>query len=285
MGLSVDPKNEHHAASFGGFDETDLIEAIANWCECLQGRLPLLTALKHLAEGLDARAVCLSRHPRNLSGSVRVVGYNAPSGGRHGTDVARSFAHCVLGSYVDRPRPASVWLSSLAEGHTDPSLEVFQKRKRIAESVIVALALEEKWVDYIEIHLAHPPSGGAQRLFNTLADTLSRTWARRGHGLFSDAMLACQAQSSPRRGEAILSTANPARLSRAEFRVCVLLSRGLNTHAVCAELSISPSTLRAHLRSIFAKTETSSMVELLYQLLAPSKGEPGLSGPTPKLRA
>ncbi|TNC63599.1 helix-turn-helix transcriptional regulator [Rubellimicrobium roseum] len=61
----------------------------------------------------------------------------------------------------------------------------------------------------------------------------------------------------------LLSVSNPARLSRAEFRVCVLLSKGLNTSSVCSELSISISTLRTHLRNIFAKTKVTSMAELL----------------------
>ncbi|EYD76717.1 transcriptional regulator, LuxR family [Rubellimicrobium mesophilum DSM 19309] len=273
-------KSERSSVQVAGtFAESGLIAAIASWCECLQGRQPLLAALKHLAEGLDARAICLSRHSREAGGSVRSVIYNLPSSVRPSVEVTRSYADCVLGRYVDRPRPASVWFSSFTEGNDDPSLEVFQERARIAETVIVALALEEKWADYLEIHLPVAPGGGAQGLFNTLADTLSRTWIRRSPGLFSDAMLASRAQGHSPLREPILSTANPARLSRAEFRVCVLLSRGLSTSSVCSELSISPSTLKAHLRSIFAKTETSSMTELLYLLLAPWKGEDRLAGP------
>lgn len=286
MAISDDSKIERNPVPVaGGLVEAGLIEAIANWCECLQGRVPLLTALKQLAEGLDARAVCISRHSREPGGSVRAVIYNAPNRTRAGAEVTRSYAHCVLGRYVDRPRPASVWFSSLTEGHDDPALEVFQERARIAETLVVALGLEEKWADYIEIHFAVPPSGGAQGLFNALADTLSRTWIRRSPGLFSDAILASQAQALPRLREPILSTANPARLSRAEFRVCVLLSRGLNTSSVCSELAISPSTLKAHLRSIFAKTETTSVVELLYLLLAPWKGDAGMTGASARRRA
>lgn len=275
MAFSDRPKFERNTAHVSGPVEADLIEAIAHWCECVQGRLPLMTALKKLADGLEAKAVCLSRHSRKPGGSVRAIAYNAPSSLRAGTEVARSYAQCVLGRYITRPRTASVWLSSLAEDSNDPSLEVLQKRARIAETIIVALALEEKWVDYIEIHLPTAASQGTQRLFNSLADTLSRTWTHRSPGLFSDAILTHQAQPRIGHQEALLSTANPAKLSRAEFRVCVLLSRGLNTTAVCSELAISPATLRAHLRSIFAKTETASLVELLYLLLAPWTGEPG----------
>lgn len=257
--------------------QTGLIDAIASWCECVQGRLPLLTALKVLAESLNARAVVLSRHGRAPGGSVWAVIHNAPAPTRSGCEVTHSYAQCVLSRYLDRPRPASVCFASLTEGQDDPALDVFQQRSSIAETVVVTLALDEKWADYLEMHFAQAQQGGAQGLFNTLADTLSRTWVRRSPGLFSDAILQSQAQAHRGFHGPILSTANPARLSRAEFRVCVLLSRGLNTQAVCSELALSPSTLKAHLRRIFAKTETSSMAELIYLLLASWTGELGLA--------
>ena len=267
----------------GALADTGLIEAIASWCDCLQGRLPLLTALKHLAEGLDARAVCLSRHAREPGAAARAVTYNVPALTRPGLEVTRSYARCVLGRNVDRPRLASVWFSSVAEGHDDPALAILQERARIAETAVVALALEDKWADYLEIHFRVAPASGDRVRFNSLAETLSRTWNRRGPGLFSDAILSVQAQARSR--EAILSTSNPARLSRAEFRVCVLLSCGLNTAAVASELTISPLTLKTHLRSIFAKTGTTSTVELLYLLLAPWSSEQAQAGAATKLRA
>lgn len=251
----------------------NLLEAVADWCSCLEGRLPLTAALKCLAEGSGARAVCLSRHSRVAGGSVRAVVFNACSLKRTGLEVSRSFTPCVLGHYVGRARPASLWFSSSGEGHGDPALAVFQKRAGIAETAVIALALEETWADYLELHFAQAPTGAAQDLLNSFAGTLSRTWARRRPGLFSEAILTSRAQARPGVREPILSAANPARLTRSEFRVCLLLSRGLNTTSVCSELSISPSTLKSHLRAIFDKTEVTSMAELLYLLLAPSKGE------------
>jgi DNA-binding CsgD family transcriptional regulator len=61
---------------------------------------------------------------------------------------------------------------------------------------------------------------------------------------------------------------NPAKLSRAEYRVCILLAKGLSNERLLAELDVSYSTLRTHLRSIYAKTETSSRSELLYHLIS-----------------
>ena len=66
----------------------------------------------------------------------------------------------------------------------------------------------------------------------------------------------------------LLGDANPARLSRAEFRVCLMLSRGLSLKVVREQLGIGESTLRTHLRSIYAKTNTENQAELLYRLLS-----------------
>jgi len=46
------------------------------------------------------------------------------------------------------------------------------------------------------------------------------------------------------------------------------LSRGLSVKAVTEELSLSEATVRTHLRSIYSKTETTGMPELLYMLLS-----------------
>ena len=77
--------------------------------------------------------------------------------------------------------------------------------------------------------------------------------------------------------EAILGISNPAKLSRAEFRVCLLLSRGLSIKGVTDELSLSEATVRSHLRSIYSKTEASGLPELVYRLLSngSERGEAG----------
>lgn len=256
-----------------GLDRLSLIDAVASWCECLQGHQPLVTVLQQLAEGLGAQAVGLARVSRGPGGTARLVAYNVPGLRGPAEKVGRSFAACVLGPYVERPRPASVWFSSLMEEGSDPALAVFQKRARLAEAAVIALTVDPRWTDYLEVHFAQRLDAAAMNLLGTVAATLSRTWGHRSPGLFSDAVLASQAESKLGFLEPLLSTANPARLSRAEFRVCLLLSRGLNAATLCGELGISPSTLKAHLRSIFAKTETGSLAELLFRLLSPRRAE------------
>lgn len=207
-------------------------------------------ALRRLAEGLDARAVCLSRRSRASGSPARAEVYNAPSR-PSSCKVSLSFAQCLLGRHVGQARPASIWLSSSGDEYADPALDVFQKRVRIVEPLVVALALEDRWADYLEIHFALALSSGAQDFLKSLAGTLSKTWVRRAPDLFSDAILTNQATTRLSVRAPILDLTSPAQLTRAELWVCVLLSRELNTTSVGSELSISPSTLKAHLRSVY----------------------------------
>ncbi|TNC66587.1 helix-turn-helix transcriptional regulator [Rubellimicrobium roseum] len=256
------------AASF------NYIEAIAKWCEGLQGRQPLVTALRQVAIALGAQSACLSRHARAPIRAAQVVAFQEPEVFASGPEAGRSFAHCVLGAYVDRPRPASVWLSSLADERNDPALLVFQEKAGIAETVIIALALEEKRIDYLELHFQAALDAATIELLDAVASALSRIWITRKPGLFAEAILSGRSKRavSPVQGR-LLSTANPARLSRAEFRICLLLSQGLNQVGICNELSISPATYRTHLRNVLRKTGVSTLPELLYALLSPVRPE------------
>lgn len=67
--------------------------------------------------------------------------------------------------------------------------------------------------------------------------------------------------------KSILSAENPARLSRAEYRVCLKLSRGRTLESVQFELGVTRATVRTHLRNIYAKTNTTSQPELISRLL------------------
>lgn len=70
---------------------------------------------------------------------------------------------------------------------------------------------------------------------------------------------------------------NPARLSRAEFRVCMTLDRHGQIDAAARDLGLSESTIRSHLHGIFAKTGCPSLADLLRRLAAPreAKAVPG----------
>lgn len=262
-----------NADQFSGLNanatEAGMIGAIAQWCECLHGNAPLTKALAQLVENLGAEAGLLSRASRNRQGETKIISYDriSPRGTRN--KLERSFARSVLGPYFDKARPGSTWFKSMIDNDSDPSLETFHARRKMTELVVIPLATSDQTIDFLEFHFVGKPQAHHQALLNMMSETLTRTWQNRAPGLFTDALLRVQtAKTVCQPGVPILSMENPARLSRAEYRVCVMLSRGKSTEGVRIELSISNSTLRTHLRNIYSKTGTHNIAELMYLLMS-----------------
>ena len=248
-------------------DEVQLIEAIAFWCECLQGKLALRQGLQMIAESLGADAVALTRLGRECGtiGRSIIIDRRVRAGQEK---LSRSYAASVLGKYVSQPKPATIWYSTMMDGDGDPALAAFQRHRRFTEIAVIPLTVEEKAVDFLELHFADRLDADRVAKLNMALSTLCRTWTRRAPGLFTENILrSAQAAAPEHDGSVLLGMTNPARLSRAEYRVCVLLSRGLSTKAIQSELAISASTLRTHLRNAYAKTGTQRQVELTVRLL------------------
>jgi DNA-binding CsgD family transcriptional regulator len=154
---------------------------------------------------------------------------------------------------------------------SDPNstLSEIQRARGWNEIAIVPLLRTAKHLDVLEFHFRTDTGNRHQLLLNMLAGTLSDTWQRRRPGLLTEAMLARAAKEDDAKNALVplLSAENPARLSRAEFRVCLLLSQGLSNEKVVDELEISLATLRTHLRNIYAKTGALGHSDLLYKLL------------------
>ena len=251
--------------------ETGMIGAVAQWCECLHGHAPMRNALKKLAEGIAAEAVVLTRLPRDDAAQPKVVVHDALAGRKDARPVERSYARCVLGAYVGKSKAGTIWLSSYMGDDVDPALETFQHRRGLRELAIIPLASDEKSVDVLEIHYREGLTAADHAVLNMVASTLASTWANRKPGSFIDSFLKRRTvKRSAVEAGPILGMSNPARLSRAEFRVCLMLSKGLTARRVREELGICRSTLRTHLRNIYHKTETENFAELVYQLISGS---------------
>jgi DNA-binding CsgD family transcriptional regulator len=167
-----------------------------------------------------------------------------------------------------------VWFKTLTDIEADPRLESFHRRRRLTELAIIPLSVEDKATMFLELHFSAHRGTGQHALINMCAPTLADTWSRRKPGLMTELILKRNRPNPTALAEVpVLSAENPAGLSRAEFRVCLLLSAGLSAKLVCSRLGISESTLRTHLRSIYAKTDTHSQSELLFVLLSSKPGK------------
>lgn len=248
--------------------EVGMIGPIAQWCECLHGTDPLLKSLQMLATGLGAEAVVLARYGSVKGGETRAIFWDGCKDSAIVGRVERGFAHAVLGRFFDKARAGSLWFKSMIEDDLAPDLAAFHERRRLAELVVIPLQIGERTSDMLELHFAERPRAYQQAVLNVLGPVLARTWHNRARGLFTEALLRATPRTAVPEGVPILSMENPARLSRAEYRVCLLLSRGLTMDEIKGELKISDSTLRTHLSNLYAKTGSANAGELIYQLVS-----------------
>jgi len=249
--------------------EIGLISPIARWCECLHGCAPFQEALGAITKAIGAEAAALCR--LNLHGADRGRGlyYDQTKSSVRTGDLQQSFAHVVLGGYVAKAKPGMIWYSSLSGNLDSPALEHIHRARGLSDLAVIPLTSGSAETDFLELHFMDHPGPVQQALLNTLSSTLVRTWSNRAPGLYLEACLKTSRTRKPEMPDThLLSMTNPARLSRAEYRVCVLLSKGQSVKRVSHQLGISASTLRTHLRNIYAKTDIHNMSELVYRLVA-----------------
>lgn len=249
--------------------EAGMIGAVAQWCECLHGTDPLRKSLQVFVDSIGAEAIVLARYSREQTEApARVLIHDrARSGCRLPLD--RSFSGLLLGGYLDKAKPGTTWYRSMQEEDLPVTEANALSRRHLSEFVVIPLEITERAIDTIEFHFTEKLRQYQQAVLTILADTLSRTWHNRARGLFTEALLkTAAAQAVPTLGSPILSSDNPARLSRAEYRVCLLLSHGQSPEQLRGELGIKESTLRTHLSNLYAKTGARNLAELTFHLVS-----------------
>lgn len=261
--------------------ELRVLDGVANWCGGLHGSMPLCDALSALARGLDASAAAIARHYHRSEESPRDVALFQGSGL---TLLNKSYCQDVLDYQFGRVRVGTVWF--LSEMFDDPAWIPSHRLDRWLDSggareiAVIPMAVTRQSIDYVEFHFPEQLDRAEQHDIEAVVPTIERSWAGRKPGLVTMAIsdgrsLLSRSENSRTRSQEyppLLSFSNPAELSRAEFRVCLLLSRGLSVKGVSNELGLSENTIRSHLRSIYSKTDTSSLPELLYLILAVTDG-------------
>lgn len=252
--------------------EADCASATAEWRACINEDRRIAEGLEALGHTFGARRVVLTRLSRE-NRSARSVRWDEI--GAEGGD--RSFADAILGGYAFSAKAGSVWPSTLVTaGAQAESLAKFHRSRGLREAVVIPIAVSPKTVDCLELHFAEPVESRYAAL-TMQADALVRVWAQRRPGRFLEELMRTGRSERPWHGDDdLLCAANPAGLSRAEYRICMMLSRGLSGTALARELDIRPTTLRTHLRNIYAKTGTGGQAELVVLLLSGRRRPDGL---------
>lgn len=254
-----------------------IVDAMAEFCEALQGRQTLAEALAHLVRSLGAECGMIVRTQTGEKRPQRVAVHDERRADPVRPLIA-SYADGQFGRPLQRPRPASLWLGStvVPEPGADPhpALAEWQAARRMREFAVLVLAASPTARDHVELHFRHELPPEVQSALTAVLPTLARNWAKRQVGIVTRTIACHRPRAETLTHRQVLGEANPHQLSRAEFRVCLLLSRGLSVEGVSAELGLARSTVRSHLRSIYAKTGVSSLAELVFRLIESHQQEP-----------
>ncbi len=272
--------NSDTALSQGLGPDLRVLDGIASWCGALHGSMGLDDALGALAQAISADLAVLSRDARS-DGKPRIVAdFDIKSADRTFDQIRRAYAPDVLGSYLGKMQRGSSWFLSDHQDDADfecsSGLASWRLSRGIVDVAVVGLESTGLQHDYLEFHFTRVLTRSDKEGLEGLLPVLVRAWSGRKTGLVTQAQIddrimeaRVAAKANKVKPDApLLGTSNPAKLSRAEFRVCLLLSRGLSTKGVTDELSLSEATVRSHLRSIYSKTETTGLPDLVYRLLS-----------------
>jgi len=252
---------------------TNIAKLMVDWCESLHGVHSIDEGLRRLLVDIGAEAGMIVRINHSNNSTNKFIEVDTRDTDPYTPSLKRSYAMCVLGEYLTQLQESRLWLSSQVEDRQglfkDPSLAEWQESRSFSELVVFVLSTEKGKSEFLEMHFREPVSAAYIQLLECLLPTLCKSWENRTGGLFSIALHEkCHPFVYKQDKEPILGYTNPSQLSRAEFRVCMLLSGGLSIEAIKSELSISVATVRSHLRNIYSKTDTSSHAELVYKLLS-----------------
>ena len=255
-----------------GMISASAMHAIVSWCEALNGTVSLQTALSDLVSGLDAEAGLIVRTQMSDHRPTRIAMCDLARG-HQVRPLQRSFADAFFGAQIYRARAATIWKARAhADDATgDPSLTEWQSARRMKEFIVLVLSSGTQTRDHIELHFRDHLPPEIETTIAAMIPDMVRVWASRRVGLITRSILNHRKNDAPGfHGGGrmnILGSDNPVRLSRAEFRVCLLLANGLMVQAAAKELSLSEPTVRTHLRNIYSKTECSSLAELVFRLM------------------
>lgn len=250
-----------------------IVRSVISWCEALNGTASLQDALAELIAGVGAEAAMIVRTNMHDLRPVRIAVCDMARDAQMARPLRHSFADSFFGPLMISARTATTWVASahMDDCSGDPALSEWQTPRHLKEFVVFVLSAGGMNRDHLELHFRDRMSSDAEGKLMALLCDMAGVWARRkseliGRTIDSPRGLTLHPQRSVARRH-VLSTENPAQLSRAEFRVCLLLGRGLLVQAVGKELDLSEPTIRTHLRNIYAKTDCTCLAELVFRLM------------------
>ena len=247
------------------------------WTESLHGNGSLRECLTELSEMFGAQVVHLHR-TCTRSGRQRTIAsvdLEARAGAR---PLTRAIGPAILAATSNLARPGTVWTLDEAEDLARLQGEERTLRwladRRFRDVAAIPLEQSGTELDILELYMSATLPGQKRATLECLAAAAATAWSRRQSGRIARVLSAMPTVSDKHCADlqpgraSLLSASNPSNLTAAETRICAMFRNGACTADIARILRISESTLRTHLRSIYAKAGVSGQVELVRVLLA-----------------
>ncbi len=239
---------------------------------CLRGEAPFEIALRDLCVALGAEAGLLSR--RGAGKMTSQIAFQSARPASSLQRLTRAFCDNVVPTDPFRMKCGASFLLSRIGPPDDGNAHVLDEWRRASgtrDILVIFLEIERSHVDRLELHFRAPLEGERLTMLDDVGATLSRVYRQRRPGVIVDA-LTCRRGLRPdaafTEDPPVLSEDNRYGLTRSEFRICYLVSRGRSYKALPEELGVSPHTVRGHLRNIYQKLEVSDFFELSHRLIS-----------------
>lgn len=232
--------------------------AIIRLIEWSQANTSLESAVEQITVAFKAECGIVSRFKPSNSNSRTAAQY-CRTGQVKGNGALHTFAFEALGPEISKIRAgAVVRFTHFETARTEqcPRLARWMSSNQFCTAAFVCLSKGNGTIEFLELYFANGSDLVQLDMLDQIAPDMARIVENRRPGLLTEA-LARQAVSIKQVKDTdapILSPDNPAGLTGAELRVCVLVARGLAPKAVSAELGVSDTTVRTHLRKIYSKT-------------------------------
>lgn len=251
----------------------EMLDAMADWVSALYGHGSLQQALLRFVKLFGAEA-CLAIRHSGPNGRHRPFVLAEIENSRIDADEPRrSLVRHTLGDTLHALRAGTVWtMSEAGDDLGFDAAETLRDHARalnINDIAVVMLASYDGRADYLEFLFCHNFRRTDRLALDAMAAVLARAWAARQPGTVERLISRRRAHERDTLlggSSDIMSSDNPAGLSRSEYRICAMISEGMPARSIAEELSISEATVRSHLRSIYSKTGAAGHVGLLHRL-------------------
>lgn len=252
-----------------------LTEAAILWTECLHGTGDLRAAMSSLSRCVRADCAVLIR-AHIPSGKQRILSSYDCKAATGAFPMTRPLGLDLITIPPHRARGGSLWSlrdpSHAEDDRLDPQQHHWLTQRAIADVILVVLGHATGVIDLLEFHLPRRLDRHHYDQMDTLAQAIAFAWNRRPEGriarLMSNAPSVTRRMApDPSSAPEALSSANPWQLTATELRICTLIRDGLAATDIVSAFGVAESTVRSHLRNIYAKAEVTGQVGLIHKLL------------------